>query len=138
MLNYAERCSISIVYAPLPQNVSVSVVSNDGKCFIGLDEKALKTEADKRTHLAHEIGHCETGAFYNPYSKFNVRNKCERKADKWAIKKLIPEDELVKAVENHLIEVWDLAEYFDVTCEFMQKALDYYATNGKLAVCIED
>ena len=75
--------------------------------------------------LAHELGHCETGAFYNEYSKFDIRAKHERRANKWAIKKLIPEDELKEAC-TFCYNRYELAEHFGVTEDFMQKALDYY------------
>ena len=32
--------------------------------------------------LAHELGHCEYGGFYNRYSQFDIRAKAERRADK--------------------------------------------------------
>ena len=76
--------------------------------------------------LAHELGHCVTGSFYNRYSEFDVIAKHERRADKWAIKKLIPEDELNDAFEHGIVEPWDLAEYFNVTEDFIIKAVEFY------------
>jgi len=53
--------------------------------------------------LAHEIGHCETGTFYDPRSENEIIAKCKNRATKWAIKKLIPEDALEKAVKKELL-----------------------------------
>ena len=78
--------------------------------------------------LAHELGHCEYGGFYNRYSKYDIRAKAERRADKWAFAKLVPYGRLMQAVRHGIAEVWELAELFDVSCEFMQRAVDYYKT----------
>ena len=90
------------------------------------------TEAQERTQLAHEIGHCETGSFYSRYVKVDSRQRHENRADKWAIHKLIPSDRLNEAVSQGHTEIWELAEYFEVTEDFMRKAVCYY-THGNLA-----
>lgn len=61
----AEQNGITVICgAKLPLTKSVSV--KDGEdMYIGIDDSAMETHADERTHLAHEIGHCMTGAFYS-------------------------------------------------------------------------
>ena len=61
-----------------------------------------------------------------------MRSKHENRADKWAVNKLIPVDELDQAVEDGHTELWDLADHFGVTEEFMRKAVCWY-TYGNLA-----
>ena len=39
---------------------------------------------------------------------------------------LIPHSDLKAAVLRGITEIWELAEYFDVPCEFMQKAAEYW------------
>lgn len=82
--------------------------------------------------IFHEIGHCETASFYNQYTSREIFQKHENRADRWAIKKLIPKDELDVAVSNGLTEPWQLADYFNVTEDFMKKAMCLY-THGNLA-----
>lgn len=103
---------------------SLSILDED-VCYIGINPFMLESEADEKVKLAHELGHCETGAFYNRYALYDIRAKHERKADKWAIKKLIPKDELKQAFKS-CRNRFELSEYFGVTEDFMQKALDYY------------
>lgn len=93
---------------------------------------AVLEPGEEKTALFHELGHCETDSFYNEEFSFDVRQKHENRADKWAIKKLVPEDELDAAVAAGYTELWSLAEYFNVTEDFMKKAVCYY-TNGNLA-----
>ena len=104
----------------------MSVLSQSGNCYIGMDAKVIASEREERMHLAHEIGHCIRGAFYNPYAKMDIREKHEKRADRWAIRHLIPQSEWINAFRNGYTEVWDLAEYFDVTEEFIRKAYELY------------
>lgn len=117
--------NIEVYSFDLKQCESLSVYY-DGECFIGIDPFKVQNESDEKVKLAHELGHCETGAFYNVYAKLDIRAKHERRADKWAIKKLVPEDELKEACKI-CTNRWELAEYFGVTEDFMQKAMDYYS-----------
>ena len=129
----AEKNGTEIICRELPKTASVSVRSASGRCYVGIDPFEIETTAQERVHLAHEIGHCETLAFYNAYSPLEIREKQERKADRWAVSKLVPVRELTEALRRGIKEIWDLAEYFDVTEEFMLKAIEIHRTNGALA-----
>ena len=67
-----------------------------------------------------------TGSFYNVYSPCDSRQRHENRADRWAIKKLITEDELERAVKKGYTELWELAEFFNVTEDLMRKAVSLY------------
>lgn len=121
----AQDSDIPIIYLSIPENGSMCVQA-DSRCYIGMDYGVLADEADKRVHLAHELGHCKTGAFYNRWATLDVRQKHERRADKWAIEQMIPVDELDEAVAEGHTELWDLAERFGVTEAFMKKAFYWY------------
>ena len=82
--------------------------------------------------MGHELGHCLTGSFYNIHTAVDSRQRHENRADKWALKHLIPVDELDAAVANGCSEIWELAEHFGVTEQFMKKAVCYYV-HGNLA-----
>ena len=124
LYNIAECNNIEVYSYALKQCESLSLLY-DGDCFIAIDPFALKSDADEKVKLAHEIGHCETGSFYNEYAVCDVRSKHEYTANKWAIKKLIPEDELKEACK-FCNNRWELSEHFGVPEDFMQKALDFY------------
>lgn len=122
----ADAEHIPVYSFDLPQTHSLSLMNNDGSCAVAIDPFGLNSSKDEKIRLAHELGHCVTGSFYNRYSDFDIKAKSEYKADKWAIKKLIPKDELQAAFEQGYTEPWDLAEYFNVTEEFIVKAVNYY------------
>ncbi len=122
----ADAEHIPVYSFDLPQTHSLSLMNNDGSCAVAIDPFGLNSTKDEKIRLAHELGHCVTGSFYNRYSDFDIKAKSEYRADKWAIKKLIPKDELQAAFEQGYTEPWDLAEYFNVTEEFIIKAVNYY------------
>ncbi len=132
LYQYAEKQNIEVLAFPLPETSSMSIMADSGDCYIGIDESKRDGEAVERVHLAHELGHCMTGAFYNRHSNADLRQRHENKADKWAIRKLIPLDKLDAAIADGYTEVWDLAEHFGVTEDFIRKAVCFY-THGNLA-----
>lgn len=125
--------NIPVLPFSLPKNGSMCIQTNEFRCYIGIDYSVLADESSLRVHLAHELGHCEVGAFYNRWAACDIRQQHENRADKWAIQQLVPEDELNAAVADGDTEIWSLAEHFDVTEEFMKKAVCWY-THGNLAV----
>lgn len=95
-----------------------------------VDEKEIETTAEKKTIIAHEVGHAETNALHRLNSNPQEIKKCEYKATKWAVEELVPISEYLKALKNGLVEVWQLAEYFDVTEDFIRKAHYIYKKKG--------
>lgn len=95
--------------------------------WIAMDRAKFDSDTEYKCELAHEIGHCETGSFYNIYSPYDLKEKCERKANKRAVEILMPFDMLQDAMAHGYNDVDALAEYFDVTTEFAAMALDIYA-----------
>lgn len=128
----AQDSNIPVIYLEIPENGSMCIQSESRRCYIGMDCGVLENEAELRVHLAHEMGHCKTGAFYNRKAALDVRQKHECKADKWAIERMIPEQELDEAVAQGYTDVWSLSEYFCVTEDFVRKAVCWY-THGNLA-----
>ena len=122
----AERRGHVVVCESLTETPSFSLQTNK-RCYIAIDQR-LNVQQEREA-LAHELGHCEYGGFYNRYSKYDIRAKAERRADKWAFARLVPYGRLMQAVRHGVTEVWDLAELFDVSCEFMQRAIAYYKTS---------
>lgn len=126
LLRLAERRGIPVCRVRLPLTGSLCLQDESLCCYIGLDEDSIQTTAEQSVHLAHEVGHCVTGSFYNRYAPCDLRQKHENRADRWAIQRLIDPARLCDALDAGVTEPWELAEYFDVTEPFMRKALAYY------------
>ncbi len=128
----AQKKNIPVDRFPLGSREALSLMDDTGQCYIALDPGKLTSEADEMTKLSHELGHCLTGSFYNYYTPYDCRHRHENRADKWAIRQLVPVDDLDTAVAEGCTELWALAERFGVTEPFMRKAVCYYV-HGNLA-----
>ena len=128
----AKQQNIEVIQYPMRETGSMSVMLEDGACYIGMDKSVQDGNVQERVHLAHEIGHCVTGSFYNRYAAVDCRQRHENTADKWAIQRLITLESLDKAIADGYTEIWELAERFGVTEQFMRKAVCYYV-HGNLA-----
>lgn len=129
----AEERGIEVDCFDLQKRDALSVMDEDGDCFIAINPLKLLSTQDEKGKLAHELGHCCTGSFYNQWASCDIRQKHENRADKWAISRLVSKDDLDAAVAAGHKEIWDLAEWFGVTEDFMRKAICWYK-NGNLAV----
>ena len=133
LYDLAAEDGIPVYWFNLEQAESLYVKAPPGTCAISNYPRHMASVTEEKVKLAHELGHCETGSFYNRWAMLDVRQKHENRADKWAIRKLVPESDLDRALRDGHTELWDLAEQFGVTEDFMQKAVWYYR-HGNLAV----
>lgn len=132
LYDLAEEQNIDVLRYPLEETGSMSIMLEDGSCFIGIDDSVCDGGIQERVHLSHELGHCITGSFYNIYAAIDYRQRHENRADKWAISQLISVEDLDEAVAHGCTELWELAEWFGVTEQFMKKAVCYYV-HGNVA-----
>lgn len=128
----AEDQHITVDYFRLSKREALSLMDDNGQCYIAIDPHRISSKLDERNKLAHEVGHCVTGSFYNQYAAIDSRQRHENRADKWAILQLIPVDELVEAIAEGNAEFWELAERFGVSEQFVKKAVCLY-THGNVA-----
>lgn len=132
LYDFAQQQNIPICHFSLPKTGSMSLMTENGQCYIGLDPGQLDGSTQERVHLSHELGHCVTGSFYNIYASQDYRQEQENRANKWAIEALIPVDELDLAIAEGCTEVRELAQRFQVTEDFIRKTVGYYV-HGNLA-----
>lgn len=132
LYDLARQQNIEVFPFPLPETGSMSVMEDSGKCVIAMDESVRDGDVQERVHLSHEMGHCLTGSFYSIHTAVDCRQRHENRADKWAVQQLIPVDELDDAIAEGCTEVWELAERFGVTEEFVRKAVCWYV-HGNVA-----
>ena len=126
LYDLASRQNIAVLRYPMKENGSMSLMEPDGTCYIGMDDRVADGGTQERVHLGHELGHCITGSFYNQYAKADLRQRHENRADKWAVRRLIPVDALDDAIAAGHTDLWDLADYFGVTESFLKKAICLY------------
>lgn len=84
--------------------------------IVGYDRRKFENEAECCTALIHEDGHFESGAFYKPFSVYQVKQQAENKAWRSAFRKRIPWCELKGEILKGF-SVWEIAEHFNVTAQ---------------------
>lgn len=138
LYEYAEDQGIDVDWVPLEQATSLSIPLPDGSYAIAVNPWKLDTLEQETVCLAHELGHCKTGSFYNRHAALDIRQKHENRADKWAIQHLIPVEDLDEAVVEGCEDIPALSEHFCVTEDLMQQGglLVYARQLGCGDVCL--
>ena len=107
-------------------------------------DRSLSTSAERMCVLAEELGHYETSSGdILDYSTVNSR-KQERKARLWAAERLIKFDDLIEASRQGIHNRYELAEFLNVTEEFLQESIQMwkekygnYISYGKYFITLE-
>jgi Zn-dependent peptidase ImmA (M78 family) len=99
-------------------------------CYIVINRNDIDTQTKKTAAMAHECGHCETGAFYGVGSSLETKGRCEYRANKWAARRLMPPAALRRAIRGGLESICDIAEHFGVTEDFAGRAIEIYTAKG--------
>jgi phosphoribosylanthranilate isomerase len=99
--------------------------------------KTVPTSTEKACILAEELGHHHTssGDILDQSSLSN--RKQERRALNWAYQKLVPLSSIVAAHKLVIRNRNELAEYLQVTEEFLDSALNWYREKYGLYVVLE-
>lgn len=126
LYKFAEQKHIAVYRRSIPEAKGMAIPGS-----ICLDVDLIFDGPVERTVMAHDLGHCATGSFYSRNDPPYIRRRMENRADKWAIKKLVPKDKLKAAIRSGYTQVWELADFFRVTEQMMLKALCLYQ-NGNL------
>lgn len=110
---------------------AATIEMND-RYAVFFDPNLCRSTATLKLCLAHECGHCATGATHRLASEWDIISRHEYKADRWAIEHFLPFSEMCEAAQNGYRETWQLAEYFDVPQVFIEKALCHYLQHKNL------
>src|SRR5680860_935696 len=96
------------------------------------------TDKEKACILAEEYGHYRTTSG-NILNQKNVSNiKQEKRARNWGYEKLVSLEKLIEAYKAGVQNCYDLADFLDVTEDFLQNALKHYQEKYGLYVKQED
>ena len=121
-LDEMDREGITVAECPLR---SMRCLSLQNGRIVGINTARFDSSAEVRTALIHEDGHFASGAFYLPYSPYQLKAQAEYRADKAAV--LF--DHRGQAVSRG-DTLADAAEYFCVTEDFLRKAYALYREMG--------
>lgn len=116
---------VTVVDCPLRENSCLCLA--DG-ALVAVDTSRFETQAEEVTALIHEEGHFISGAFYVPFSPYQIKAQAEYRADKAAALKRVPLSDLVDEMRKGF-SVWEIAEHFNVDASFIWRAYTIYRDN---------
>lgn len=117
-----KTLNVDVADVKLKNNFAIAFLDN----FLVIDRSKCKTAAQERTVLAHEAGHYLSGAFYRAYSPYEVKEQAEHRAFAASVEKYLPVCEILHCFRLGLTEPWQMAEYFNLDEDFVEKALRYW------------
>lgn len=124
MYKIAEKEKIDVLNYTW-SNTKARIFEIDNNYYIALDHKKINTAIEEKQILAEELGHYYCNALYNISSDKTVIDKCEHRAMKWAYSVLVPLQKLKEKITQGL-NLYDLADYFDVDCNYMNDCINFY------------
>ena len=128
---YCRENEVDIIpYTGLPQ--PGATLRDGGHMAVFLDFSQIKTTRLLRGVCAHELSHLTTGALHRPCSPYDLAQRSEYRANRHFAQQYLSVKELKKAFCLGFTQPWELAEYFDVTEEFILKAIEYYRIINKI------
>jgi len=100
--------------------------------------KLLPSIIEKYCILTEEIGHhyTTTGDILDLTSIVN--RKQELRARGWAYMRLVPFSKIIQAHKLHIVNRYELADFLNVTEDFLDDALDWYKSKYGLYVSIDN
>lgn len=124
--------NIKKFYYNLPEGRKGVSIEYEKEYGIFIDKSQIEDRDEEFCVTVHEYGHCASGATHKVYSKFDLIEKHEYKANRKAIMDFLPLRKLQKAFDADCREIWQIAEFFDLPYKFVEMSINYYKNIGKL------
>ena len=125
-------------YTPLPESYLGLYYCEDGyKPVAFLSQKIYGIRKLERVVLAEEVGHhltttdCKIPYYFENYQQRIKLGRSEYKALRKGSQILIYSEEILDAISHGIEEIWELAEHFHVTDDFMAFRLKVWQISGR-------
>ena len=98
----------------------------DGEWYaVFLDFSKIRSTRLLRGVCCHELGHVATGALHKVDSPFELAERSEYRANRWAAQHYLTREDFQEAFDAGYTEPWQLAEFFDMPERDVRAALTY-------------
>lgn len=125
---YCRKNDVDIIpYNGIPQ--PGATICDGTNYAVFLDFSQIKTTRLLRGVCAHELSHLATGALHRPASPYDLAERSEYRANRHFAQHYLTEKALRAAFQAGCTELWQLAEYFDLPEQDIQKALNYWTVS---------
>lgn len=123
--NYCTENDIDVI--PYDNAPSKGATIRDGDWYaIFLDFSQIHSMKLLRGVCYHELGHAATGALHKVSSPYELVERSEYRANRWAAQHFLTESDFREAFSCGCKEIWELSEYFDLPEDDIKKALSYW------------
>jgi hypothetical protein len=103
-----------------------ATIRDEGFYAVFLDFTKIKSTRLLRGVCFHELGHIATGALHKVDSPYELVERSEYRANRWATETFLTEDAFREAFALGYTELWQLSEYFDLPERVISDALTYW------------
>jgi hypothetical protein len=103
-----------------------ATVRDQGQYAVFLDFSQIRSTRLLRGVCCHELGHVATGSLHKVDSPYELVERSEYRANRWAAEKFLTEQDFRAAFSCGYTEPWQLAEYFDMPEADILNALTYW------------
>ena len=103
-----------------------ATIRDDGFYAVFLDFTKIKSTRLLRGVCYHELGHVATGALHKVDSPFELAERSEYRAIRWAAEAYLTAEAFQEAFDAGFTELWQLSEYFELPEADIRAALRYW------------
>ena len=103
-----------------------ATIRDQGYYAVFLDFTKIKSTRLLRGVCYHELGHVATGALHKVDSPYELAERSEYLANRWAAETYLTENAFREAFSAGFTEIWQLEEYFDLPESDIRAALRYW------------
>ena len=103
-----------------------ATVRDSGYYAVFLDFTKIRSTRLLRGVCYHELGHAATGALHKVSSPYELVERSEYRANRWAAETYLTEGAFREAFAAGYTELWQLSEYFDLPESDIRAALRYW------------
>ncbi|MBO5348954.1 MAG: hypothetical protein J6A89_03945 [Clostridia bacterium] len=128
LYDVANKENISVVDFKMKNKAIICKV--DKEYHIGLNYSKISNLTEEKELLAEELGHYYYNAFYNVDSNPSTISQKEYRANKWKCTVLVSVNDLKEAFKNGLKNLYEVADYLNLSEDTVAFAYNYYKENS--------
>ena len=129
--HYCKQHDVDVIpYDGCPKEGAT--IRDDGFYAVFLDFTKIKSTRLLRGVCYHELGHVATGALHKVDSPYELAERSEYRANRWAAETFLTEEAFREAFSAGFTELWQLEEYFDLPEGDICVALNYWKNSRSI------
>ena len=115
-----------------------TTIHDRGKTAIFLDFSQIPTTRMLRGVCCHEMSHVATGALHKAGSPYELVERSEYRANRYTAQTVLTVSAFREAFARGCRELWELAEYFELPEQDIEKALQYWTQRRGVVFSMEN